>query len=408
MKQWFSKFTQSLTIGHLLIGGILLTAVFYIGYGAGALQEERSGIRGAQVSTNTQMELGQDQLDFMQFWEVWQSVKDRYIESDISDRDLFYGAIGGIVEGLDDPYSTYFTPEDASAFLQDLEGSFYGIGAELDERDGGIVIVTPLKGTPAEEAGVRAGDFILEVDGNSTEGWSVYEAVDNIRGEEGTKVTLSLLTPGEGIKDVEITRGKITIDSVTWEQEDGIGIIQMTQFNQESLRLFNQAIEELNPESLDGLILDLRGNPGGLLDKAIAIADFWIDDRIVLVEKTRDTEINIRAGKGAILENIPTVVLVNGGSASASEIIAGALQDYELAHVIGTQTFGKGSVQDYEELKDGSALKITVARWFTPKGRSIDEVGIEPDEVITLTQEDFDAEKDTQLEAARLYIKDAR
>lgn len=408
MKHRIKQFTRSLTIGHLLVFGIFLTIMFYVGYGVGALQEEQNSIRGAQVSTEVETTLDQDQLDFRQFWDVWQSVKDRYVDAEISDRDLFYGAIGGIVEGLDDPYSTYFTPEDASAFLQDLEGSFYGIGAELDERDGGIVIVTPLKGTPAEQAGVRAGDFILEVDGESTEGWSVYEAVDNIRGEEGTKVTLSLLTPGEGIKDVDIIRGKITIDSVTWEEEDGIGIIQMTQFNQDSLRLFNQAIEELNPEALDGLILDLRGNPGGLLDQAIAIADFWIDDRIVLVEKTRDTEINIRAGKGAILENIPTVVLVNGGSASASEIVAGALQDYELAHVIGSQTFGKGSVQDYEELIDGSALKITVAKWFTPKGRSIDEVGIEPDEVITLTQEDFDAEKDTQLEAARLHIKNAR
>jgi carboxyl-terminal processing protease len=237
----------------------------------------------------------------------------------------------------------------------------------------------------------------------------VYDTVKAIRGEEGTKVVLTLFTPGEAdVHDIEIVRGKITVDSVTWKKDGNIGIIEISQFNQDTSRLFAQAVEELKPQELDGIILDLRNNPGGLLDEAIKIADFWIDDKIVVVEKTRDDEVSLRAGKGAPLSGVPTVVLVNGGSASASEILAGALQDYKLANVLGEQTFGKGSVQDFRVLDDQSALKLTIAKWFTPNGRSIDDVGIEPDEIVTLTREDFDAKQDPQTEAARRYIQNAR
>lgn len=408
MNKMWNQLTKSLTIGKIVGLGVFATVFFYAGYGVGAAQSAASeqeipgrvvNVRGGRTSSD---------LDFEQFWDVWNTVKSTYVEDGVSERDLFYGAISGIVEGLNDPYSVYFDPEDAEAFKRDLEGSFFGIGAELDEKEGAIVVVTPLKGTPAEKAGVRAGDYILKVNGESTEGWTVQEAVRNIRGEEGTKVTLSLFTEGEDdVREVTITRGKIVVDSVTWKKEGDIGVIQITQFNQDTTRLFDQAVNELNASALKGIVLDLRGNPGGLLDEAVGVADFWIDDKIVLVEKTRDDEMSFRAGKGAPLGNIPTVVLVNGGSASAAEILAGALQDYGV-RVIGEQTFGKGSVQDYQELQDGSALKVTVAKWFTPKGRSIDDVGIAPDEVVALTREDYDAKTDPQFEAARLYLTNAR
>ena len=407
MKKLIDQLFSSLTLGKFVVFALIATVFFYGGYGLGHADSGISNDNHAKL-INTGWVQSKDDLDFQQFWNVWKTVREDYVDQPVSERDLFYAAIGGIVEGLGDPYSVYFNPADAAAFMQDLEGSFYGIGAELDERDGGIVVVAPLRGTPAERAGVRSGDYIVKVNGESTEGWSVYQAVEKIRGERGTKVTLTLFTQGEDMRDVTITRDKITIDSVTWQREGDIGIIQISQFNQDVTKLLNQAIEELDPESLDGLVLDLRGNPGGLLDEAVSVADFWISDKIVVVEKTRDDETSLRAGKGAILSNIPTVVLVNGGSASASEILAGALQDYGFAHIIGEQTFGKGSVQDYQTLPDGSALKITVAKWFTPKGRSIDDVGIEPDQVVPLTQEDFDANQDTQLEAARVFLKDAR
>ncbi len=393
----------------MLVGALIVTIVFYIGFIVGSAQpstlaSNQEGNLNGIGSMNAQ-----NDVDFEQFWDIWQLVKSDYVDQPVSDKALFYGAISGIVEGLNDPYSTYFDPQAAMAFQQDLEGSFFGIGAELEEKEGSIIVTAPLPGTPAATAGVRAGDIILKVNGEETTDWTVYDAVKAIRGEEGTKVTLTLFTQGEeDVHDIEIVRGKITVDSVEWKKEDNIGIIQITQFNQDTTRLFNQALEELNPKELDGIIIDLRNNPGGLLDESIKIADFWIDDKIVVVEKTRDDEVSLRAGKGAPLSGVPTVVLVNGGSASASEILAGALQDYKLARVIGEQTFGKGSVQDFRILEDQSALKLTIAKWFTPNGRSIDDIGIEPDEIVTLTREDFDAKQDPQTEAARRYIENAR
>ena len=409
MQNTFRRYFGSISIGAVILGAFIATIVFYAGFAIGSARPVSvvSGNGGDIHGIGSVEEI--DDADFQQFWDIWQLVKADYVNQPVSEKDLFYGAIAGIVDGLNDPYSTYFNPEEAMAFQQDLEGSFFGIGAELAEQDGSIMVSAPLPGTPAALAGVRAGDFIVKVDGKETTDWTIYETVKAIRGKEGTKVTLSLFTPGDAdTHDIEIVRGKITVDSVTWKKENNIAVIEIGQFNQDTSRLFAQAVEELKPQELDGIILDLRNNPGGLLDEAIKIADFWIDDKIVVVEKTRDDEVSLRAGKGAPLSGVPTVVLVNGGSASASEILAGALQDYKLANVLGEQTFGKGSVQDFRVLDDRSALKLTIAKWFTPNGRSIDDVGIEPDEIVTLTREDFDAKQDPQTEAARRYIQNAR
>lgn len=350
-----------------------------------------------------------DAADFQTFWDVWQLVKSAYVDQPVSERDLYYGSIAGMVSGLGDPYSAYFTPEDARAFDEQLAGKFFGIGAQLDMKDGQIVVVAPLPGTPAERAGVMVGDAILAIDDIDTAGMSIDEAVSRIRGEKGTSVTLTLYQAGaDAPRDVPITRDEITIDSVAYTlRDDGVAVIEISMFNDDTSALFAAAAQRVLDDDASGLILDLRNNPGGLLDSAIDLAGYWLPAGQTAVIESIGGEQTTFATRGtAALAGLDTVVLVNGGSASASEILAGALQDADEAVVIGETTFGKGSVQEYHDLPDGGAIKITVAKWLTPLGRSIDQQGITPDQEVLFTQEDFDAKRDPQLDAA-LHILQA-
>ncbi len=341
--------------------------------------------------------------DFETFWDVWRLVKSVYVDQPVSEKELYYGAIAGMVAGLNDPYSTYFTPEDAQAFHEQLSGSFFGIGAQLDTKEGKIVVVAPLPGTPAERAGVVAGDRILAIDDVTTEGMSIDEAVSRIRGEKGTSVALTLYRDGEDApREVSILRDEITVDSVTYTlRDDGIAVIEISMFNEDTQELFAAAAKRVIDDRATGIILDLRNNPGGLLDAAIDLAGYWIPAGLAaVIESVGGEQTTYVTNGSALLANIETVVLVNGGSASASEILAGALQDTNEAVVVGQTTFGKGSVQEYHDLPDGGAIKITVAKWLTPTGRSIDQHGIVPDQEVLFTQEDVDAKRDPQLNAA--------
>lgn len=347
-------------------------------------------------------------VDFSAFWDIWSTVKDRYVEEPPSDVDMFYGAVSGMVGSLGDPYSVFFDPEIAAKFATELEGEFEGIGAEIGIKQDQLTIIAPLPGTPAERAGIKAGDKILGIDGVDTLGMSVEDAVSRIRGDKGTMVKLLVARDGlKEPKEIEITRDTITVESVKWsfvtDKKSGkrVARITVSHFNERTLAKFNEAVRALLLEDVSGIVLDLRNNPGGFLDTAVDMAGEWVSHDVIVVEKFSDgTKKNYASDGGARLSEIPTVVLVNGGSASASEIVAGALQDYGKAKLVGEKTFGKGSVQDYTEFEDGSALKLTVALWLTPKGRSINKEGIVPDVEVEMTDEDYEAEKDPQLDRA--------
>ncbi|MBI5466318.1 MAG: S41 family peptidase [Candidatus Kerfeldbacteria bacterium] len=313
-----------------------------------------------------------------------------------------------MVAGLGDPYTVFMNPETAKQFNQELEGTFEGIGAEIGIRANQLVIIAPLPNTPAERAGLRPGDKILAIDNFDTSGMAVDYAVSLIRGKRGTEVKLTVLQNGEReSKEVSLTRERIEIEIVQQELKPlptGRGqaaYVKVAHFSSNTDQLFREAWQKLASRGVQGIVLDLRNNPGGYLDQAIEISSHWIAEGVVVKEQFAPPEFRQHrsTGKGE-LAAIPTVVLVNQGSASASEIVAGALQDTRRATLVGEQTFGKGSVQDLEEFPDGSAVKITIAKWFTPKGRSIDKNGIKPDIEIKLSKEDFEAGRDPQLERA--------
>ena len=403
----FSK----ITIGYLLFATTVVVATFYIGFTAGSISGSRSVVPEGEGKILNQGDINRfsgENVDFRQFWEVWNLIKDVYVDQPVSEKDLYYGALQGLLGALDDPYSTFFVPEDAEEFTQDLEGKFFGIGAEIGKKDDRIVIVAPLSESPAEAAGLLAGDIVLAVDEQSTTDWTINEAVFNIRGEEGTPVTLTISRAGlDELLEITIIRGVIKIDSVEWEiRDDGIAVINIFMFNDDTTVLFQQAVQEILTADVKGLIVDVRNNPGGLLTEAINLAGFWVDGETVVIEKIGDVEKPFRSHGAPRLAGVPTVVLINGGSASGSEILAGALQDFGSATLIGETTFGKGSVQEYHEFPDGSALKLTIAKWLTPKGRSISEIGIEPDIAVEYSFEDFNEGRTPQFDAAIDFLKE--
>lgn len=365
------------------------------------------------VVTNTQAVLPnylQKDVNFNLYWETWNIIKNKFYDKNIPDTKLFYGSLSGLVASLGDPYSVFFTPNEADDFQKDLEGSFEGVGMEVAIKNNQLVVVTPLEDSPAMKAGLRPKDWIIEIDGVSTEKMSLSEAVKLIRGPKGTKVKLSIYRVGaKDIQEIEVVRDVINVKSLTWEYKanGSIVLIKVRQFNDSTMTLLSQAIKEIKSRpKIKGIILDLRNNPGGYLDVAIAMAGEWDGEKVVVLEKNRDgQETKHIANSIPRLKNYKTVVLIDGGSASASEIVAGALQDWEMATIVGNKSFGKGSVQELDELSDGSQIKLTIAKWFTPNGRSIDEQGIEPDVKIDLTEEDYNQDRDPQLDKALELLK---
>ncbi|QQR54505.1 S41 family peptidase [Candidatus Peregrinibacteria bacterium] len=344
------------------------------------------------------------------FWNVDELIDESYVDVEkIDNHAQLYGAISGLVESLGDPYSVFMSPEETETFNKSLSGELEGIGAELTENEAGeLMILAPLKNSPAEKAGILPGDYIYMVNGQLTTGMSLFEAIMNIRGEPGTEVQLTLLREGmdEAI-EVSITRQAIIVPSVELStlEEEGKSIAHLTinQFGTDTYNEFEEAVRQITLDNPDGLILDLRMNGGGYLDAAVQItSEFFEDEKTAVIVKYRDRDNQVikTTGDGQ-LTTIPMVVLIDGYSASASEILAGTLQDYERATLIGEQSFGKGSVQELDELSDGSTLLLTVAKWYTPLDRSIDETGITPDIEV---KNEAQNPSDLQLDAALNYL----
>lgn len=387
----------------LAVGVLVAAAVFSVGFMVGRGNPQTIQLDdGRVVGLNEARQLSDD-VEFGLFWEVWEMLQKDYLRGPVPEKDLFYGAINGLVEGLNDPYSEFFDPREADNFESDLAGKFEGIGAEIGMRDDQLVVVSPLADSPAEKMGILAGDKIYLIDDVETAGMSVDEAVRRIRGPRGSTVVLTISHNGiETIEDIAIVRDVIRLHSVTWEvTDDDVALIRVAFFNADTATLFNEAIVDVMQSNVNGIILDLRNNPGGFLDRAVSVAGEWIGNDTVVIERSENGEQSAYPSTSVgRLRRMPTVVLVNGGSASASEIVAGALQDYGYATIVGEQTFGKGSVQEYRELVDGSAVKITIAEWLTPKERSIDKNGITPDKEVPFDADAFAEGVDVQLEAA--------
>lgn len=364
-----------------------------------------AGFTSSSLVTNRNGHLP-DEFDSLA--EVWTLLEQNYVNQSALDAEILtQGAIQGMLEALNDPYTSYFY--DYEEFYSSLEGIFEGIGAYVSEEDGWIIIVSPIKGSPAEAAGIRAGDVILEIDGESADDLTVTEAVMKIRGPKGTTVTLLLRHEDESDPvELQIIRDTITQPSADYESlSDGIGYIWISQFTSSTVSEFQTALNEAIDDGSKGLIIDLRGNPGGFLDTVASIADEFLTGGIILYEASDNLEIfdeyTAEPGGGAV--DMPLIILVDGGSASGSEVLAGALQDHGRATIIGTQTYGKGSVNLPIELGDGSALYVTTARWLTPDKHLIEGIGITPDYIVEFSEEDWDNGIDNQLEYAIEYLK---
>ncbi len=336
--------------------------------------------------------------------EAWEYVFDHFVDRDGLDPDeVSEGAIRGMIEALDDPWSLYFDAEDYQLIQSGLEGKFGGIGAVVSVVDGQITISKPIAGGPAEKAGIVVGDQVLEVDGESTEGLSLDQVVAKMRGDEGTEVRLLILHPdAEEPVEIVVTRDVIQVDTVEVEMlDDDVARIEVSRFTSRTATELESALESVLGNGTKGLVLDLRDNPGGVLDVAVSVTSQFLDDGIVLYSLDGEgnrKDYSVRDGGLAL--DIPLVVLVNGGSASASEIVAGALQNHERAVLIGEVTRGKGSVNADFRLSDGSAIRLTIQRWYTPDGREIEGIGLTPDIAVELTQEDREQGRDPQLERA--------
>lgn len=402
-----------------LLPGIFLAAIllatFWGGFYAGrkntvlAKNNPRILAYSEEAKKAAQATSSDEEFDFNLYWEVWDALKQNYVDKiKIKDKELFYGSLKGLAQSLDDPYTVFMDPKMAQEFADDLAGTFEGIGAEVGIRNDIVTVIAPLDGMPAQKAGLRAGDKIYEIDGKSTIGLTVDQAVKKIRGQKGTKVTLTILRGvGEKPKDIIITRDVIFVKSIKTEmRSDGIYVIKVSNFNDDTLDLFNTAVNEALLKNPKGIILDLRNNPGGYLDTAVALASEWVSAGPIVAEQFGENKRNEYPSNGrARLSKFPTVVLVNGGSASASEILAGALRDYKKATLVGEQTYGKGSVQTLKDLSDGSALKVTIAKWLTPAGDFINDKGITPAVEVKLEQADIDKNIDPQLNKALEILK---
>lgn len=350
-------------------------------------------------------------IDFSLFWKTWDLLKEKYVNKDSLDaQQLLYGAIRGMLHATNDPYTTFFDPKETKSFSQDLEGSFEGIGAELGIKDGILTVIAPLEDSPAAKAGLRAGDKILKVGDKSTADMTIDEAVDLIRGKKGTEVILTILRMGDQeTKDITITRETIAIKSVRLEfKPDGIAYLRIIKFGDDTSQEFDIATNQILSSGTKGIILDLRSNPGGFLDKAIDIASRMIPKgKLVVTEQDNaGKKDNLYTTGGDKLSSIPTIVLIDEGSASASEILAGALRDDRNIELVGKKSYGKGSVQELIDLPGKSSVKITVAEWMTPNGDSIMEKGIKPNIEVEMTPDDFNNNRDPQLDKALEILKE--
>lgn len=386
---------------------ILATGAFFSGLHIGGQGVDGIGSLKTLLASDVQPD---PNADLKEFWRVWDLLDEKFAIASgtdmLSPEDKVAGAIEGLVRAYGDPYTTYFPPKEAEAFNEDISGNFSGVGMEVGMRDDILTIIAPLPGTPAEKAGLLAGDKLIAINGSSTDGMAVDEAVRHIRGEEGTVVTLSIFRTGmTEPKEYKVTRAQIEVPTVKTEKRGDTFIISLYSFNALAEMKMQQALRDYANSGADKLVLDLRGNPGGYLQGAVAIASYFMPaGKVVLRESFGDErEEEVYRSRGATLKQFAPkemVVLIDGGSASASEILAGALQEQGYATLVGAPSFGKGSVQELVNLPSGSSLKVTIARWLTPNGRSISNGGLTPDIAVERTVADREANRDPQLDAA--------
>jgi len=376
---------------------VLSLLSFGLGYDLGNAQNSPMIVSEVQPSSNLDLEIYED---------VWSTILDRYLESGNIDKNTVIDeSIKGMVKALDDPYSSYMNSEETEMFMSDLDSELEGIGAVLGMESERVVIETPLKASPAEAAGLQTGDIIVAVDGNDITDQGLLEVVKQIRGPKGTTVVLSIIREkSQEAFDVNIVRDKITLESVTFEQQDDLFYISINQFSDDTLKEFQSAATQALLNDSKGIILDLRFNGGGYLDSAVHILGEFLETNLPAVQmqgKDVQSSKTLTTSGPARLNNLPVAVLINQASASAAEIVAGTLQDFGRAIVVGQKSYGKGTIQDVIPFRDGSTLRITIAKWLTGKGQDINENGISPDFMVEISEEDVNNSFDSQLEKAR-------
>ncbi len=384
-----------------IVGLIVLLLVFFIGKKNGEIQTLRSINTGSsQIS----------QTDFEPFWKVWSILSDKYVAATTTDsQQRIWGAIQGLASSQGDPYTVFFPPEENKNFKSDISGNFEGVGMEIGIKDGVLTVVAPIKNSPAERAGVRAGDRIIKIDGQNTNDLPVDKAVKLIRGNHGTTVKITFIREGSNEPlEKSIMRDVINIPTLETEIKSNIFIIKLFSFTSQSPELFRVALRDFLQSGKNKLIIDLRGNPGGYLDAAWDIASWFLPaGKVVVTEDFGGKgENKVYRSKGYDVlnkffgKNYKVIVLVNNGSASAAEILAGALQEQGVAQVVGIKTFGKGSVQELIPITNETSLKVTIARWLTPAGHNLSHDGLDPDIEVKMSAKDIDAKKDPQLDKA--------
>ncbi len=393
---------------------LLSAAAFFSGFQLGGGQVAEAQNEASLFSFFSTQPAQPDEADLTEFWRVWDLMEEKFVNSSstatVSVEDRIQGAIDGLVGSYDDPYTVYLPPQEAAQFEEDISGEFSGVGMEVGLRDGFITVIAPLPNTPAERAGIVAGDIVTKIDETSTDGMGIDAAVKLIRGERGTEVVLTVAREGEmDFKEISVIRDLIDIPTIATEQEGDVFIISLYSFNAISEQKMQEALREYVRSGADKLVLDLRGNPGGFLQSAVAIAGYFLPAGKVVVRESfgENTEEEVYRSSGRTMREMAPeemVVLIDGGSASASEILAGALQEHGVAVLLGENTFGKGSVQELVDLPDRASLKVTIARWFTPDGTSISDGGLTPDIEIERTPQQIVEDIDPQLEAAIEYL----
>lgn len=400
MKRWMGIFRNARV--RLVAGLVATLVVFTLGVGAG------DGRIASLFSAHASSQNGSlpAQLDYAGVTQVYDALKQNY-NGRLTSTQLLDGLKTGLAEATQDPYTEYFTAAQAKDFNNQLNNSFSGIGAELgQDADQNLIVVSPIKGFPADKAGLKAQDIITDINGASTSAMSVDTAVSKIRGPQGSTVTLGVVRDKTQQLKFAITRDNIQLPSVTSKVLPGnIGYMQISSFSDDTASLAEAAAKQFVAAKVQGVILDLRGNPGGLLDAAVNVSSLWLPEgKTVVAEKGTTGSQTYTATGDDPLMNMPTVVLIDQGSASASEITAGALHDDGAAYLIGAQSFGKGVVQQLMHFDDGSELKVTVASWYRPNGQNIQKKGITPDQPVVLSDSDVAAKNDTQLNAAIAHL----
>ena len=386
----------------IFISLLAVAGIFYGGFFYGQNQKQANGKEFNIIN----QEAGKPpEVDIAPFWTAWNTVSSKYVSAkDLDGQKMVWGAVEGMVKSLGDPYSVFFPPQENKEFKDTIRGDFGGVGMEIGTKGGTVMVISPLKGTPAERAGIKAGDKILKIGDKITLDMTAEEAARLIRGEKGTAVKLLLLPKGEEkTKEVTLIRDTIIVPILeTEEKPGGIFLIKLYSFSGNSTNEFRNALRKFVYSGNSKMIIDLRGNPGGYLESAVDASSWFLPiGKTVVREKFGNGEENLFKSKGYnIFDNLPLAILVNEGSASASEIMAGALREHDVAKLVGAKTFGKGSVQELIEITPQTSLKITIAKWLTPSGISISDQGLEPDFKVEITKKDIELENDPQMEKA--------